>query len=88
MGIRFMRESTGLCGVRAVVLKIGPAYCDFGWVVLVSACEATIAGTCRKGWKWLKRTGTRGEEIRRSKLDKSAPVVVNLGQGLSTYFFL
>jgi hypothetical protein len=36
----------------------------------------------------VKKNRKPGEEVRRPKLDKSAPVVVNLGQGLSTNFFL
>jgi hypothetical protein len=87
MRVRVMRESTGFRIVRAVVLEIRPADCDLGWVVFVSACEATIARTCHNRWLWLNGTGNRfgGKEV---KLDDSAPVVVNLGQGLSTYFFL
>jgi hypothetical protein len=49
MRIRVMRERTGFGGVRAVALKVWPAYCDLGWVVFISACEATIARTYRKG---------------------------------------
>jgi len=71
--------------VGAVALKVWPAYCDLGWVVFVSACEATIARTCRKEEMWLKGTGNRsGIEV---EWAASAPVVVNLGHGLSTYFF-
>ena len=47
--------------MRAVVLEVGPAYCDLGWVVFVCACEATIARTCRKKETWLKGTGNRFE---------------------------
>jgi hypothetical protein len=70
--------------VRAVALKVWPAYGDLGWVVFISTCEATIARTCRKEM-WLKGTGNRsGSE---GGGVASAPVVVNLGHGLSTYFF-
>jgi hypothetical protein len=86
MRIRVVRERTGFSGVRAVALEVRPAYCDLGWVVFVGACEATIAGTCRKEVMWLKGTGNRfGSGV---EWVGSAPVVVNLGQGLSTYFFL
>jgi hypothetical protein len=86
MRIRVMRERTGFGGVRAVALEVRPTYCDLGWVVIVNACEATIAGTCRKEGMWLNGTGNRsGGEV---EWVGSAPVVVNLGQGLSTYFFL
>jgi hypothetical protein len=72
--------------VRAVALQEGPAYCDLGWVVFVHACEATIAGTCHKEGMWLNGTGNRfGSEV---EWVGSVPVVVNLGQGLSMYFFL
>ncbi len=79
-----MGERTGFGSVRTVALKIRPAYCDLDWVMFINACEATIAGTCRKEM-WLKGTGNRsGSEV---EWIASAPVVVNLGQGLSTYFF-
>lgn len=71
--------------MRTVALKVWPAYCDLGWVVFVSACKATIARTCRNEEMWLKGTGNRsGSEV---EWVASAPVVVNLGHGLSTYFF-
>ena len=78
-----MQESTGLCGMWTVVLKIGPAYCNFGRVMLVSACEATNAGTCCNEWKWSKRARKLGEEV---QLDKSAPVMVNLGKACQHTF--
>jgi hypothetical protein len=54
-----MGESAGFSVVRAVALEVRPAYCDLGWVMIVSACEATIAGTCHKEGTWLKGTGNR-----------------------------
>ena len=47
--------------MRAVVLEVGPAYCDLDWVVFVRARKATIARTCRKKEMWLKGTGNRFE---------------------------
>lgn len=47
-GSGIMREIAGFSGLRTVALKEVPADGDFGWVVLIRTCKATVAGTYRR----------------------------------------